>query len=402
MNNDIIENAINRYLENFEEYRNRKSQDNPKGHDEGYKWRAIIKFQNNWDLSAENFQEMFNKAVGVDAGALTNKAAIHPLNAVRELFKFGDGEFVREQFGYLFSEDGGDLDKRQKRVEEFCAAINERHVYRVPNTIHNFDIDTVLFFLSFWKPEENYMYSSYSAKLWARAMDYNGFESKREFSLKKYYDMCEATLGIIKNNQELLAVDGKWLEEENLSVDDGLHIYTYDFIYCYKAYMEDLHVLPIPKISTKKKQETASIQKEIEGLEAELNEAQKSVNEDRLAANESFVAVKNVGEILRGAVGLSVHNKKYGDGVIISCSESDGAKKDYKHKVKFGDTETVFNCSIAYKTGSLSVNDEEKNGRILKAIEALNEYNVVFEKAEKSEKKLSDITKKLEMLKSKL
>lgn len=58
---------------------------------------------------------------------LIDNATVQPIGGIRLLLKQEkEVEFVRQSFRNLFCEDSGDLDKRQKRIDEFIDTVNAR------------------------------------------------------------------------------------------------------------------------------------------------------------------------------------------------------------------------------------------------------------------------------------
>ncbi len=87
--------------------------------DEKYKWEAVKHFQDNWDINAENFGEMFKKATDKTSNLLASGYA-YPRGMILEFAKVDD-EAVREMFRQLF-DDSQDLAERMttfmKKSEE--------------------------------------------------------------------------------------------------------------------------------------------------------------------------------------------------------------------------------------------------------------------------------------------
>lgn len=81
----------------------------PNGNDESYKWRAIQYFQDNFDIDAENFADMFAKATSKTFNLINDST--QPLTGIIEYAK-RDNAKVRVMFKELFSDDGGDLANR--------------------------------------------------------------------------------------------------------------------------------------------------------------------------------------------------------------------------------------------------------------------------------------------------
>lgn len=81
--------------------------------DEKYKWEAVKHFQDNWDIDAPNFGEMFAKATS-KAGNLLVSKNVYPTGVILE-FARADDNATREMFRNLFDEN---LDLAE-RITEF-------------------------------------------------------------------------------------------------------------------------------------------------------------------------------------------------------------------------------------------------------------------------------------------
>jgi hypothetical protein len=105
---------------------------------------------------------------------LIDNATVQPIGGIRLLLKQEkEVEFVRQSFRNLFCEDGGDLDKRQERIDEFIDTVNakiEKYVngsWKYPQSRNS-----VIYYLNLWKPEENYIFKSTEATAWANCIEY--------------------------------------------------------------------------------------------------------------------------------------------------------------------------------------------------------------------------------------
>lgn len=113
MNINNLSKILEQYVLNFDKL-NRSVEEG--GDDEGYKWRVQNAFAESWDIDAEDFPAMFNAATGDIAKTnLINNATVQPLGGIGLLLKQEDEiEFVREEFRKLFSDDGGDIDDKER------------------------------------------------------------------------------------------------------------------------------------------------------------------------------------------------------------------------------------------------------------------------------------------------
>lgn len=89
--------------------------DDPDGNNEGYKWRAVSCFMENWDIDADDFASMFKSSMK-DTSNLIDNATVQPIGGILLLLKHPEEiEFVRKCFRDLYTDDGGNLEARQEK-----------------------------------------------------------------------------------------------------------------------------------------------------------------------------------------------------------------------------------------------------------------------------------------------
>lgn len=348
-----LSNVLEQYILRFDEL-NEKS-----GNDEGYKWRAESRFKKYWDIDASDFAEMFINSMQETSNLIDN-ATVQPIGGIRLLLKQEkEVEFVRQSFRNLFCEDGGDLDKRQKRIDEFIDTVNARiEKYVSGSWKYPQSRNSVIYYLNLWKPEENYIFKSTEATAWANCIEYgDDFGSGKTFLLKKYYKMCDELLEEIKDNQELLKLHSIRMEKEVEGYDDKLHILVYDIIYCAHTY-GFYRNMSISNTSTKERIKKAANRQKIE----ELNEVISN-------AEESLKQVQEEIEPLPNLTGEQVQHKKYGKGKVLECENG-------RMKIVFSEKEVTFQYPQAFVNGFLTCNEMDetvfkRNGEIEKKIENL-------------------------------
>ncbi len=92
--------------------------------DEKYKWEAVKHFQDNWDIDAENFGEMFKKATA-KASNLLESFARYPRTMILNFAK-ADDKTTREMFADLFDESR-DLAERIKAFMQTADELKEKY-----------------------------------------------------------------------------------------------------------------------------------------------------------------------------------------------------------------------------------------------------------------------------------
>ena len=209
MNKEAFQKLVEIYKSKFESF------NQPDDRHEIFKWSAVQTCLNNWNPDAEDFAGMFKEAMSKTSFIIEN-STMHPVNGILYLCENGKTEEVREEFKKLLEDDKGDIKARQKRVESFRDNINAMlseidsskwsfcETYREP-----------IMFLSFIKPEENYMFKASPAKDFADYMDFGGdIGSGQSFHLSEYYRLCEEILKELPEDKELIKLIDDELEKE--------------------------------------------------------------------------------------------------------------------------------------------------------------------------------------------
>ena len=292
----------------LEQYMNRLADlEHADDSDQVYKWRAVGCFKRFWNLEAADFAGMFEKAMR-EAENLLDDAAMQPVAGLRMLLgREQEVEYVRECFRFLFSDDGGDLKKRQDRADFFADKINERVRYYERGTKKYLqNRDHVIYYLNLWKPEENYVFESSSASGWAACVEYDGEFGSKNFSLESYYNMCDELVEEIRENEELTARYSELFEEELDGYDDQLHILAYDIMDCASLYRYYAG-LDIRKVPSRERTKTAEAKAMQEKIKQEIEAKEKRLKE----LQEKPVNLPDV-------VGKQVRHKTYGIGTVQS------------------------------------------------------------------------------------
>ena len=308
-------------------------------HDELYKWRAVNYFQRHWDLEAENFGEMFKQAMGQSFNLIDNKT-VQPTNGIVFLCQQNKEteEEVREEFKKLLASDDGDIRVRQERIDAFAEAINEKLQKAAPGKWkYDQDRRSVIMYLNFIAPDDNYMFKSTEAKAFANGCEFGeDIGSGQTFRLDVYYRMCKELAEEIKKNEKLCALLEDKLQAEANADEDKINpiteiagrynIYAYDLMYCAYAYnlYGDIPVRKKTKLSSieQKKQDR---QIRIQELASQRDEAKEQVEQVEAQLNENS---------LPDLTGMAVKNIRYGAGTVaeqngkyLTVEFSSGAKK---------------------------------------------------------------------------
>ncbi len=234
MNTKNLSLIFNSYISRFE-YLNSP----PPGPDENYKWRAVFNFQKVFDINAPDFAAMLKKACKATENIIDNH--MQPFSGLVALAeKNGEAETIREMFRRLYTEDGGNLAVRQNKITKFissCDALLEKHY---PSSyLYKNDQRSVMAYLWFYDPDNNYMCKTTEARYLANAAEfYDEWGTYVAFKLDVYYRFCDAIIDEIKKNSALLAIHWSRFEGQTdiMHPDKNLHILLFDLIYCARTY----------------------------------------------------------------------------------------------------------------------------------------------------------------------
>lgn len=303
MNRTHLEHIFNQYITEYDVH------NDVNGDDEGYKWRAVECFKKHWRIDAQDFTQMFKDSFK-EMSNLIDNASVQPVGGILMLLNHTEEiEFVRSCFQELFSEDNGDIDQRQKRVEQFVEKINSRiDLYAKGSWKYPQSRNNVIYYLNLWKPEDNYIYKASEANEWVSLIEYgDDFGSGQLFNLGKYYKMCDEILIEIRKNKELMELYKKQIDKVSCFNDDG-HIMVYDVIYCAKAYGYYKYIPTFNRLSVQ--QRIARAQK----LNT-INELQEQRSE-LCAANERLTQTMRLPEV----VGKKIVHNRWGEGTVVEVN----------------------------------------------------------------------------------
>lgn len=364
----------------FEQYINRFDELNAlDANDEGYKWRVESHFVKYWDIDADDFASMFKTAMEeISKTNLIDNKSVHPIGGIRMLLKQdSEVEFVRQCFRELFSDDGGDLVARQGRILSFMDKINERiEKYESGSWKYPQKINDVIYYLNLWRPWENYIFKSTEATNWANCIEFgDDIGSGADFSLEKYYRMCDELLEAVQGNDTIMKLHAERVAREAHGYDDKLHMLVYDIIYCADTYDFYLQA-KASTTSTKERIKKARLRSELEKAQERL----ESLQRDLEARQREVICVD--------LTGARVVHKKFGIGTVTSY-------QDDKLHISFASGDKLFQYPAGIEKGFLTVPDESLMEKVALEIKTKAALDV-------AEKKAADAKKEYERLKSEM
>lgn len=337
MNKENLDKLISNYISNFDYINNETNM-------EYYKWEAVKHFQDYWDIDAPDFAGMFKEALR-ESNNLINNKFVQPTNGILKLAENPElTEIVRQMFRDLLVDDGGDIDKRQDKIYAFLEKADELiNIHFKGSWKYAQDTRTVIFYLSFIEPDKNYMFKATQAKEFMYCIEYGkDFGSGENFSLRKYYEMCDELVLAIKETPELLELHKNRMSE-TMWADKNYHILAYDIIYSaivYNLYNNITIVKPAKNKAQTHEQQKQQKREELSALLEQVNNDLNSALQERTNYDEF------------SAKGLEVYHKAFGEGVVVEHNGSLIA-------IRFGGQVKKFQMPQGFSNGFLNTKSTE-------------------------------------------
>lgn len=370
MNRENLNKLISNYMSNFDYINNEVNM-------EYYKWEAVKHFQEHWDIDAPDFAGMFKECVK-ETYNLINNRIVQPTNGIIKLAERPElTECIRQMFRDLLADDNGDIDKRQDKIYTFLDKADELlNIYYKGTWKYAQDMRTVIFYLSFIEPDKNYMFKATQAKEFMYCIEFGkDFGSGENFSLRKYYEMCDELVAAIKETPELVQLHKDRITDKMWAADD-YHILAYDIIYSgivYNLYNNITIVKP-----TRNKAQTH--EQQIQAKRDELNAELEKINTE---LNEVLQERANFDEF--SAKGLVVEHKVFGSGVVVDHNGN-------LLNIRFGEQEKRFQMPQGFSNGFLKTDSSE-------IMDMFNEMAVLDDKIAKLKSSQSSAIRYLSALK---
>lgn len=334
MNIDRLNKIIDTYIDQFDVINNKENYEN-------MKWIAVHHYKTNFDIDAADFYEMFKYAMS-ESSIIINNGTVQPINGILKLIEH-EPNTMRSLFAMLYEDDGGDLDKRQDRIERFVDEANKLlEKYERGKWKYKQDFRSVLAYLVFYKPEENYFYKSSQCQPFFRYLEYGeeiGYG--QYFKLSRYYRMCEEVRSYLSTHEALLTRHNeRWRTVGDTA--DNLHILTFDIIYCsivYRFYEYQNYT----KVIKRSKAGVAQ-----QNLEAEIETKRGELEVLEAAFEKEQQVLESIPDIF--IEGQSVCHKMFGVGKVIKQNGS-------YIEVAFANRTSKFIITMAFMNGFLSSED---------------------------------------------
>ena len=198
--------------------------------EEKYKWEAVQKFQETWDIEAEDFGTMMKEATSKHYNLLAS-VKYYPLAMILE-FAAADKERTREMFRMLYDED---KDLAQRITNFIAEAEAMRKTHDAEWKQHFQDLRAISVYLLFRYPEKYYIYKYTELKKTVEILG-DDFQFNGKSDVGPFYASC---VNYLNGLCAKLSADGELQEmmHERLDNNDDYyndtarHITTTDFFF---------------------------------------------------------------------------------------------------------------------------------------------------------------------------
>lgn len=197
---------------------------------EKYKWEAVQKFQEKWDIEAEDFGAMIKEATSKHVNLLASMNYF-PVGMIQS-FASSDKERTRNMFRMLYDEEK-DLSQRITDFMSEAEAFRKTHDTEWRN--HYQDLRAISVYLTFRYPEKYYIYKYTELK---KTVDILGdtFTFKGKDDNGSFYASCVEYLNrlceLLSSDEELQSMMHERLDNDSSCYNDiARHITTTDFYF---------------------------------------------------------------------------------------------------------------------------------------------------------------------------
>lgn len=229
-NIDII---IKNYIENFSTI----------NIDEVYKWQAVQRFQEKWDINARNFPEMLDESLSLTKNLMDSRNHL-PRTMITQLAVKQPAN-VRECFKLLFDESI-DLFIRIDNFKDSIEAINQQEF---PGKNDYNDMRNIMVYLTLKYPDKYYFYKWSMFHEIVALLDYPHTPIRgRNENINHFFIICEQVRSRVVENKVILELHHSRLNNTEYK-DESYHILVQDVIYAATQKIEKLLSSKMSKLS---------------------------------------------------------------------------------------------------------------------------------------------------------
>lgn len=224
INNEKMQIALKSYKEAFSE----------RWVDEKFKWEAVKWFQDNWNINAENFSEMFAKATEKTAGLLASMNNFPRKMMIQ--YAEDDAEAVRAMFIRLYDESKDVTDRVlqfQSDAQDLCERLSPGYQhYQRPMAI------TVYLWLKYPDKYDVFKYSVCKGTSIYLENDFKPIKGHTDQNIKGNAKLVDAICDTVNEDAELISMFGESLDDCCYE-DKGHRILAFDVSFYIANYLAD-------------------------------------------------------------------------------------------------------------------------------------------------------------------
>ena len=190
-------------------------------------WEVVKCFQENWNIGAENFFEMFANSLKKLSG--TNNLIYQFSTVMIRRFAENEPEKVREMFANLYNEKI-DIWTRFENFKSNSEILFEK--YGKLNEKHRQDERAISVYLWLKNPDKYYIYKLFTLENAAERLqsNYKFEQGDYENNIRRFYKFCDEICEELKKDIELVELLKNNLTE-SCYPDKNLKILTTDFVF---------------------------------------------------------------------------------------------------------------------------------------------------------------------------
>lgn len=231
---------ISLYKKDFHQFR---GPNGPEGDRETYKWKNLVTFRKNWNIDAENLQDMIQRSLKPSAtgeGTLLDNRHERPYDTLLKFAEY-DAAAVREAFRKLF-DDNASVQMAyaafSRDMTDLLGKYNEDA--EEPLKTDDQSPKAASIYLFFEKPSRYYMYKATVADSFASAIGAT-LPTDPINRFYQYEALCDALMPIVVGDEELLAMADSVLTQEQRDADSAHHLLLQDIAYYAARYLKDMN-----------------------------------------------------------------------------------------------------------------------------------------------------------------
>ena len=214
--------------------------------DEIYKWKALKKFQDAWNIDAPDFGAMFSEATSLHENLL--QSAMHFPKKMMEEMCEKEPETVREMFRSLFNEEL----PLEERVQGFRQSSDKFKEKYWPEKNHYQDINAISTYLWLRYPDKYYIYKYSEIKVTTKAVN-SSYVVKKGADVKGFIlaiEFFDIIRGALQKDPTVRPMLNAVLTSDCYK-DENLNCMVVDFDYYVGTYYKEETKAPVNKENVK-------------------------------------------------------------------------------------------------------------------------------------------------------